>query len=80
MTPGDRPSWGQGMAVAALGTTIFACVAIGFGAGYLADRWLGTQPWLSLVGFGLGVAAAALNLVRAIRALNRMEDGSDDDV
>jgi F0F1-type ATP synthase assembly protein I len=67
------------MAVAALGTTIFACVAIGFGAGYLADRWLETQPWFALLGFGLGVGAAALNLVRAIRALNRMEDGSDDD-
>jgi F0F1-type ATP synthase assembly protein I len=74
MTAGGGSSWRQGMAVAALGTTIFACVILGFGAGYLADGWLGTQPWLSLLGFGLGVAAAALNLVRAIRALNRMGD------
>jgi len=40
-------------------------IAIGFFAGRLADRWLGTSPWLSLVGFTLGVVAAVRHLIRA---------------
>jgi ATP synthase protein I len=45
--------------------------------GYFADRWLGTQPWLLLVGLGFGIAAAAVNFARALRALNRMNDGNN---
>lgn len=54
-----------------LGTVLFACVAVGLALGYFADRWLGTAPWLTLVGLGFGIAAAAVNFVRALRALNR---------
>jgi ATP synthase protein I len=60
----------------ALGTMLFACVAVGLAMGYFADRWLGTQPWLLLVGLGFGIAAACVNFYRALKTLNRM-DGSD---
>lgn len=75
MAPGmDRSSW-RGLATfAQLGTTLFACVVVGLVAGYFADRWLGTQPWLLLIGLGFGIAAAAWNLYRAIVALNRMNE------
>jgi len=75
MAPGfDRSSW-RGLATfAQLGTTLFACVVVGLVAGYFADRWLGTQPWLLLIGLGFGIAAAAWNLYRAIVALNRMDE------
>ena len=75
MAPGmDRSSW-RGLATfAQLGTTLFACVVVGLVAGYFADRWLGTQPWLLLIGLGFGIAAAAWNLYRAIVALNRMHE------
>ena len=52
---------GQTARLVALGTMLFACVAIGLAAGYFADRWLGTQPWLVLVGLAFGIAAAAVN-------------------
>ena len=48
-------------------------IAIGFGAGYYVDRWLGTAPWLALGGFGLGVVAALRNVVRSLAALERAE-------
>jgi F0F1-type ATP synthase assembly protein I len=80
MAPAGRhSSWRSLAPYAQLGTTLFACVAIGMGAGYGADLLLGTQPWLLLSGLGLGIAAAGVNMYRAIRALNRMDggDGSD---
>jgi ATP synthase protein I len=74
MAPGmDRSSWRGIATYAQLGTTLFACVIVGLAAGYFADRWLGTQPWLLLLGLGFGIAAAAWNLYRAIVALNRMD-------
>jgi F0F1-type ATP synthase assembly protein I len=36
-------------------------------AGYLADRWLGTSPWLVLVGLLTGIAVGFLGILRAIR-------------
>jgi len=75
MAPGgDRSSWRQAAALANLGTTLFGCVVIGLAAGYAGDRWLGTQPWLLLIGLGFGIAAAAMNLYRALKALNREAD------
>jgi len=60
-----------------LGSTLFGCVVVGLGGGYLLDRWLGSLPWLTLVGLGFGIAAAAVNFARALRALNRTEDDDD---
>jgi F0F1-type ATP synthase assembly protein I len=48
---------------------VFALV-LGFGGGYLLDGWLGTSPWLSFLGFFLGVAAGILNVYRVLGAVN----------
>jgi F0F1-type ATP synthase assembly protein I len=45
---------------------VFAIV-IGFGGGYLLDGWLGTRPWLSFLGFFLGLAAGILNVYRIMQ-------------
>jgi F0F1-type ATP synthase assembly protein I len=45
---------------------VFALV-IGFGGGYLLDHWLGTRPWLSFLGFFLGLAAGILNVYRIMQ-------------
>ena len=68
-----KPSSGQTAQLISLGTLLFSCVAVGLGGGYVADRWLGTQPWLLLIGLGLGIAAAGVNFYRTIKALNRMD-------
>jgi len=52
---------------------LFACVAVGLAAGYFADRWLGTEPWLVLVGLAFGIAAAAVNFFRTIKTLNETD-------
>lgn len=49
---------------------VFALV-LGFGAGYWLDQRLGTRPWLSLLGFVMGLAAGVLNVVRTMQAVGR---------
>lgn len=70
----DRPSRSQTAQLVNLGTMLFACVAVGLALGFFADRWLGTSPWLLLIGLGLGIAAAAVNFYRTIKALNQQDD------
>tara|TARA_B100000929_G_scaffold217226_1_gene173919 strand:- start:2209 stop:2367 length:159 start_codon:yes stop_codon:yes gene_type:complete len=41
---------------------------LGFFGGYLLDQWLGTAPLFSLIGLGLGVAAAIRNMLQAVAA------------
>ncbi|HEY7783122.1 MAG TPA: AtpZ/AtpI family protein [Pyrinomonadaceae bacterium] len=44
--------------------TLFASVAALCGLGWLLDRWLGTDPWLMVVGLILGAAAGFYEFVR----------------
>ena len=44
--------------------TLFASVVSFCGAGYLLDRWLGTEPWLLVVGIVLGSAVGLFEFVR----------------
>ena len=48
----------------AAGITLFALVASFCGAGWLLDKWLGTDPWLLIVGIVLGSAAGLFEFVR----------------
>ena len=59
-----------------VGATLVAATALGLAAGYGADRWLGTSPWLTLLGLGFGIASGFVNLFRAVKAAERQDDGS----
>jgi ATP synthase protein I len=76
MAPAEQrpPSRSQTAQLVNLGTMLFACVAVGLAVGYFADRWLGTSPWLLLIGLGFGIAAAAVNFYRTIKRLNQQDD------
>ena len=77
MAPEERgPSRSQTAQLVNLGTLLFACVAVGLAAGYFADRFVGTSPWLLLIGLGLGIVAAGVNFYRTIKTLN--ESNRDD--
>lgn len=47
---------------------VFALV-MGFAGGYWLDRRFGTAPWLSLLGFAIGLAAGILNVVRTMKVV-----------
>ena len=77
MAPDERgPSRSQTAQLVNLGTLLFACVAVGLAAGYFADRFIGTSPWLLLIGLALGIVAAGVNFYKTIKTLN--ESNHDD--
>ena len=44
--------------------TLFASVASFCGLGWLLDKWLGTEPWLLIVGIVVGSAVGLYQFVR----------------
>lgn len=48
---------------------ILAALLVGGGLGFAADRWLGTGPWLLLLGLVLGGGAAVVNVYRAVTGI-----------
>lgn len=63
-------------AVSTAGFAFVLAVLMGAGVGYLVDRWLGTSPWLFLLGFFVGLVAGVLNVFRATASWGR-PDGTD---
>lgn len=59
---GGLPGGGS-RAMARASEAVFA-IPIGGLIGWLMDRWLGTDPWLGMVGLGLGFAAFVRGLLR----------------
>jgi ATP synthase protein I len=49
-----------------VGLTLVISTVLGLWGGYVLDGWLGTRPWLTLVGLLFGIAAGFLNLFRAV--------------
>ena len=39
--------------------------------GYFADQWLGTAPWLLVLGIALSIVATGFTLARVVRESNR---------
>jgi ATP synthase protein I len=58
-----------GVAYAAA-VSLFASVVSGLIIGWLLDRWLGTKPWLLVVGIVLGAAAGFYEFIRATSKLS----------
>ena len=61
---GDLATVGLTFVVATAGATL---------AGYFADRWLGSSPWLTLAGLAVGIAAGFRNLFRSIKQMEGQE-------
>ena len=60
----------KGLSVAArVGVEMVAATVVGTGLGYGLDRWLGTAPWLLIVGVFLGATAGILAIFRMAKNL-----------
>jgi ATP synthase protein I len=74
---GERDAWKALGELSSIGLTLVLATVIGLGAGYYADRWLGTKPWLTLLGLGMGIVAGFVNLFRSVRRAGRELDDSE---
>jgi ATP synthase protein I len=54
-----------------VGLSFVLAIVLGFGGGYLLDGWLGTSPWLTLLGFVAGIAAGVVNVYRVMQLANK---------
>ena len=57
--------------LASAGMAFVVATAGGSVLGYFLDRWLGSSPWLTLIGLGLGIVAGFRELFRSIKASER---------
>ena len=64
-SPGTLRTLGQ---LSTVGLSFVLALVMGFGGGYWLDQQLGTRPWLSFLGFFLGLAAGVLNVYRVLQA------------
>ena len=74
MASGGEPAFKSVGELASIGMAMVLATVIGLGAGYYADRWLGTSPWLTMIGLGLGIAAGFVTLFRSVKATERNLD------
>jgi ATP synthase protein I len=61
----------------ALGLEMGFSVVIGLAAGFYADKYLGTYPYLTLVFMIFGMAAAFKAVYRAYKRLKKEDDEGD---
>lgn len=59
---------GAGYRYVSLGLTFAGGILLFMGAGYALDRWLGTLPWLLLVGTLVGAVLSFLAVYRRLMA------------
>ncbi|MCL6640642.1 MAG: AtpZ/AtpI family protein [Candidatus Rokubacteria bacterium] len=73
-----QPGWKSLGELASIGMAMVLATVIGLAGGYFADRWLGTSPWLTLLGLGFGIAAGFVTFFRAVKAAERnLDDGRE---
>lgn len=67
--------WKKGGTYLDLIYTFPAAILAGTGLGWLADRWWGSRPYGTLVGFLAGLAAAFWYLFKMLNTIKRDPDG-----
>lgn len=63
--------------VGTVGLEFALSIIIGFLGGRWLDGYFGTEPYLSIAGFGFGVAAGVRALVRAARVMRREAESEE---
>ena len=71
MPQDSQTNWQLIGQLSSIGMSFVFALVIGFGGGYWLDFTLGTKPWLTFVGFFVGLAAGVLNVYRVMQLANR---------
>jgi len=70
VAPTSPTTWQLIGQLSTIGRSFVFALILGFGAGFWLDGVLGTKPWLSFIGFFLGLAAGVLNVYRVLKLSN----------
>ncbi len=64
--------------LSSVGITMVAATFIGLAMGYYLDKWLGTEPWLTLIFLLLGIVAGFRNIyIMTSRELRRQQQNEE---
>jgi len=74
MKRGSGTKWGEQLRLSSIGLVLAISVALGAVGGWWLDGYLGTGPWLTVLGLVLGSAAGFYELIREV---NRRSDSDD---
>lgn len=66
-----KETWKVTGGYATVGLEFSISILFGLFGGRALDDWLGTEPWLAIVGFGFGLATGIRFLYRALQRANR---------
>ncbi len=77
MKKGNSFQQGLGMAMR-VGVEMMVATLIGAAMGYALDKYLGTRPWLLMVGVLLGGAAGCLTVYRTVTSSIPPEEAGDE--
>jgi ATP synthase protein I len=75
--PGEQNAWKALGELSAVGIALVLATVIGLAGGYYLDRWLGTSPWLTLIGLLFGIAAGFVNLIRSVKRAGKSADDGE---
>ncbi len=67
--------FGAGYSIVGAGFQLVFSMLFFLGLGYLADRWLRTDPWLMLLGMLIGLGAGFYAFWLRISAMSKGQDG-----
>jgi ATP synthase protein I len=74
--PGKKSPWTALAELSSIGIAMVLATVIGLVGGSYADTWLGTKPWLTLIGLGFGIAAGFVMFFRSVSKAGREIDDS----
>jgi ATP synthase protein I len=72
--PGEKSAWSALAELSSVGFAMVLATVIGLAGGYYLDHWLGTKPWLLLLGLGFGIAAGFVIFFRSVKRAERELD------
>jgi ATP synthase protein I len=67
----NEPKYQQLGDLLTVGIMFPVCIGIGYGMGWLLDRWLGTQSVFKIVFLLFGIAAGFINLFKVVRKIDK---------
>ena len=71
MDPEARKMWQTAANTGSVGLEIAVAIGIGYFGGQYLDRKLGLAPWLTWIGFAVGVGAGIKALIRVVRSYHK---------
>jgi F0F1-type ATP synthase assembly protein I len=76
VAPPSPTTWQLIGQLSTIGMSFVFALVLGFGGGFWLDGVLGTKPWLTFMGFFLGLAAGILNVYRVMKLSNQSAKSS----